>query len=453
MTRRQGWRPWPRSLAARTMLVLLLGLACVQGGGLLIHALDRVKLQRLAAGRDLGRRVVGLYGSLVAAPAEQWPLVVERIDAGPDIEVSLDAASPRAELGPAPPDTQQLIRPFLRFGAIAAALRPREVAIRGGFTEQRIIVGLRLPDARWVTLHVAVPPPRPWHSRTFLAAFLLMTAAAAALAWWAVRRLMAPVRDLAAAAERLGRDVNAPALPEAGPVEVASAARAFNTMAARIRRFVDDRTFLLTAIGHDLRTPITRLKLRAEWMQDADQRHKMLADLDELERLVAATLAFGRDTVSNEPPVALDLAVLLRTVLDEAADARPGSGAHLAYAGPEHFTVRARSVALKRAFANLVGNALAYGGSAHVTLRAPNARPPGGTVIVRVEDSGLGLPPDQLERVFEPFHRVETSRSRKTGGTGLGLPIARNVLRAHGGDVILANRPEGGLAATVTLPV
>ena len=145
-----------------------------------------------------------------------------------------------------------------------------------------------------------------------------MTAAAALLTLWAVRRLTAPVRTLAAAAEALGRDVNAPPLPEQGPTEIATAAAAFNTMAARIRRFVQDRTEMLTAIGHDLRTPITRLKLRAEFMEDDEQRRKMLADLEELEAMVSATLAFGRDAKSTEPVSALDLAELLRTVLDEA---------------------------------------------------------------------------------------------------------------------------------------
>jgi len=184
------------------------------------------------------------------------------------------------------------------------------------------------------------------------------------------------------------------------------------------------------------------LKLRAEWMEDEEQRSKMLADLDELESMVAATLAFGRDAAGSEPLVAL------QTVLDEVTDVRPGMAGHLDYAGPAHLVVQARSMALKRAVTNPVANALAYGGSAHVVLVPPRA----GFVTVHVEDRGPGLPPGQLECVFEPFHRLESSRNRETGGTGLGLPIARNILRAHGGDVALANRPEGGLSVTVTLP-
>jgi hypothetical protein len=325
----------------------------------------------------------------------------------------------------------------------------REMQLLGGPGLRRVEIGLRLPDGQWLNVSVAVPPPRPWHSPAFLWAFLLMTVAAAGLTLWAVRRLTAPVRTLAAAAEALGRDVNAPPLPEDGPTEVAVAANAFNTMAARIRRFVQDRTELLTAIGHDLRTPITRLKLRAEFVEDDEQRGKMLADLEELEAMVSATLAFGRDARSTEPVSPLDLAELLRTILDEAGDARPEAVDRLAYDGPAHLTVHARSLSLKRALANLVSNAVSYGGSAHVRL----APPVDGMVTIEIEDDGPGIPPHELDRVFEPFHRVEASRNRETGGVGLGLPIARNILRAHGGDVALANRTAGGAKATVTLPV
>jgi signal transduction histidine kinase len=236
-------------------------------------------------------------------------------------------------------------------------------------------------------------------------------------------------------------------LPEEGPDEVVRAAVAFNTMAGRIRRFVQDRTFLLTAIGHDLRTPITRLKLRAEFIDDDEQRQKFMADLDELDAMVSATLVFGRDTSDTEPAVAFDLVALLRTVLDDAADARPEAAERLSFEGPAHLTVTGRILALKRSFANLVGNAVKYGGSARVLLIVGD-----GLATVTIEDDGPGLPPDELERIFEPFYRVEDSRNRETGGTGLGLPIARNILRAHGGDVVLANRAGGGARAIVTIP-
>jgi signal transduction histidine kinase len=219
-------------------------------------------------------------------------------------------------------------------------------------------------------------------------------------------------------------------------------------MAGRIRRFVQDRTFLLTAIGHDLRTPITRLKLRAEFIDDDEQRQKFMADLDELDAMVSATLVFGRDTADTEPAAPFDLVALLRTVLDDAADARPECAEALSFTGPTHITVTGRILALKRSFANLVGNAVKYGGCARVVLTIAD-----GLATITIEDDGPGLPPDELERIFEPFYRVEDSRNRETGGTGLGLPIARNILRAHGGDVVLGNRAGGGARAVVTLPV
>ena len=269
------------------------------------------------------------------------------------------------------------------------------------------------------------------------------------LTMWAVQRLIRPVGTLAAAAEALGRDVHAPPLPESGPAELALAASAFNTMAARIRRFVDDRTFLLTAIGHDLRTPITRLRLRAEEIEDEEQRRRMIGDLDELEAMISATLAFGRDATLAEPATKLDFAALVATVLHEAADARPAlDPACVAFSGPPQLAVVARPVAMKRALTNLVANALNYGGNAHATLH-PAA---GGMVTLDIDDFGPGIAAEELERVFQPFIRLEASRNRETGGVGLGLPIARNTLRAHGGDVVLTNRPGGGLRATVTLP-
>lgn len=459
----------PRTLGGRTALVLLLGLIAVQAAGLTIHALDRVDMQNAAAVRLAAERTRALVRTaLFTAPAD-------REEALTDIDLPEGMT---AEIGPEPlarggPPLPAMLRDLLRqrpvrIPPLAAPQRPggadaparlsgpprfrpregRDFFLAGLADGRGYLLSAHMPDGAWLNVRASLPPPRPWHSPTFLVAFLVMTAMAALLTVWAVRRLMRPVRLLAAAAERLGRDVNAPPLPETGPSEVATAAAAFNTMALRIRRFVQDRTGMLAAIGHDLRTPITRLRLRAEFMDDDEQRAKMLADLDEMERMIGATLDFARDDAATEPASAVDLAELARTVVDEAADAAPDLAERITYSGPARLTVRVRPVALKRALANLVGNALAYGGAAAVTL----APPAHGRVRLTVEDRGPGIPEDAMERVFAPFQRLETSRNRETGGTGLGLPIARNILRAHGGDVTLANRPGGGLAATVTLP-
>ena len=439
----------PRSLAARTALVLLTGLGLVQIAGLTIHALDRIDVQRVALMRDAAVRVISMYRSVALVPREGRSAVVAEYDQR-DGTTAWIADGPSAEKLPdMDPIIQRKFRGAMLLVPVPVEHRPREFVLRGGPDAGRIGVGLRLEDGKWLNSTMELPAPWPWHSLNFFFAFLMMTVTAAGLTLWAVRRLIAPVGTLAAAAEALGRDVDAPPLPETGPAEVAIAARAFNTMAERIRRFVQDRTFMLSAIGHDLRTPITRLKLRAEFLEDDELRNKMLTDLDELEAMVASTLAFGRDIAADEPVVAVDLPELARTVLDEAADARPDSAENLSYSGPDHLTVRVRSLAMKRALSNLVLNALAYGGNARVRLAMPES----GQLILMVEDDGPGLAVGELERVFQPFHRVETSRNRETGGTGLGLPIVRNILRAHGGDVTLANHEGGGVRATVILPV
>ena len=439
--------PLPRSLAGRTALLLIVGLVVVQVAGLTIHALDRVDLQRFQQARELSQRSFVIWRSLLVTAPDRRSVVLADLDLPAGLRATYDDA-PAARYGHPPPPA--LIR-MMRVEAVMSApprLRPREVILSGANRPGVMLVSFRFPDSGWLNLRVEMLPPRPWHSETFLFAFALMTLTAAGLTLWAVRRLTRPVSDLAAAAERLGRDVNAPPLPEDGPREVATAARAFNTMAERIRRFVGDRTQMVAAIGHDLKTPITRLKLRAELLDDDEQRRKILADLEEMEAMIGATLAFARDDAAAEPSVMVDLAALCRTVLDEATDAAPERAEAITYDGPEHLTVRARPVALKRALANLVGNALAYGGAARLTLA--EAAP--GQLRIVIEDDGPGVPEYELEGVFQPFRRLETSRNRETGGSGLGLPIARNILRAHGGDVVLRNRPQGGLAAVMTLP-
>ncbi len=437
---------WPRSLASRTALVVLAGLMAVQAGGLVIHTADQTLVRRGELARGLGTHLLRFYRVVERTPPARQAEVVR--DLAEELHrASLDPEPQPGGLPPAPPGFTRAIEVDMPLAPLTAAEYPRDIRVYGGPWLHEVGLALQLPDGRWLNLAVSMRRRGSLQTPDFLEAFLAMTAAAAALILWAVRRLTQPVRTLAAAAERLGLDVNAAPLPEGGPAEVAKAAVAFNTMAARIRSFVDDRTFLLTAIGHDLRTPITRLKLRSEFIDDDELRDRFLADLDELEAMVSATLAFGRDALDREPMAAVDLGALLRTVLDEAGDARPGCADRLGWTGPPRLVVQASPIALKRAFANLIGNAVAYAGGAQVSAGAAGD----GVLTVLVDDDGPGIPAELLERVFEPFHRGEPSRSRETGGTGLGLPIARNILRAHGGDVVLRRRDGGGLRAVVTL--
>ena len=443
---RRRW--WPGSLGGRTAVALIVALMLVQAAGLTIHALDRVDLQRFVQAREIAGRSLGAWRTAVLTAPDRRAQIIADLDLPEGLTVDLDLA-PIVRVG-APPVSPQILRLF-RLDLLSSGpprLRPREIRIAelgsAGFA-----ASLRLPDGPWLNLRASLPTPRPWHSDTFLAAFFGMTLAAILLILWAVARLMRPVRLLAEAANRLGRDVNAPPLSEDGPTEVVTAARAFNEMAARIRLFVADRTQMLAAIGHDLRTPITRLKLRAEFMDDDEQRRKMLADLDEMEAMIGATLAFARDDAATEPATQMDIAALCCTVADEASDAHPDQAEKISYDGPEKLVIRARPLALKRAIANLVANALNYGGAARLVLAQDGA----GLVRLTVADEGPGIPEAELEAVFTPFRRLEASRNRETGGTGLGLTIARNILRGHGGDVVLQNRPEGGLIAVASLPV
>ena len=277
-----------------------------------------------------------------------------------------------------------------------------------------------------------------------MASTLVMAVAIIAFSWWASGWIIAPLSDFARAAERLGIDVNAPPLAEDGREEVRAAARAFNQMQGRIRSFVEDRLRMLAAISHDLRGPITRLRLRTEQLAiDGDAQNKMLADLDEMALMVDSSLAFARDEAAEEAAQPVDLAALLTTLCDDATDA----GHPVDFAWDGRFVYRGRPLAMKRLFANLIDNAVRYGGRVEIRL-STGLR----SVEVAIDDQGPGIPPDQAENVFKPFFRLEQSRNKRTGGIGLGLATARTIARAHGGNVVLENRPQGGLRAKVTLP-
>ncbi|GBR53784.1 ATP-binding protein [Gluconobacter sphaericus] len=532
----------PRSLVARTSLLLIVGLAVVEAAGLGIHALDRFDLEERSQLHEEQVQVFSIYRAVAEAkpadrhdtiedlhgpsnitvlllkepdpliegheipfPALTSPSFLHRLHEdpqghegfpppgpmdpggahpdpdmggpgfpgpgpgpmgpmgggpGPEFHFPADHADSERADAEHPNGAPHLpgaiwrhdMPPFMRWALLPSSLYPRKVLI--GQKMRTRSTSILLPDRDcWLVVRFVTPLPNPFGSPTFLIAFLVMSIAGSAMIVWATRRLIAPVTTLANAAEALGRDVNTAALPENGPSEIRRAAIAFNTMATRIRRFVTDRTLMLTAIGHDLRTPITRLKLRAEFIDDDALRNKVLADLDEMEAMVSATLAFGRDSASAEPIVTLDLRALLQTIMDEAAESLPDKADDLFYEPPNvPVRIKARSVALKRALNNLILNALKYGGDAHVTLiPATYSGEKGNAVRILIEDNGPGLPENELDRVFEPFVRIESSRNRETGGTGLGLAIARTILHGQGGDVRLENRPDKGLRVIVTL--
>ncbi len=308
---------------------------------------------------------------------------------------------------------------------------------------RNFVVQARLHDGAVATFQQVLPEEViAWPLRLLLT-LLIVLVSVAGLAALAVRTLTRPLAVLADAATDLGRDIRRPALAETGPLEVRRAARAFNTMQNRLIRYLEDRNRVLAAISHDLKTPITRLRLRTELLEDSPLREKFQADLDEMQHMAQTSLDFLRGGENPEPPAALDLNALLESLREDAEDA----GQEIAITGVADRPLRCQPLALKRCLTNLVDNALKYGQRLEITVADT---PQWLTLILR--DQGPGIPSEQLERVFEPFYRLESSRSRDTGGTGLGLSIARNIARAHGGDLILRNRAEGGLEAVLELP-
>jgi len=304
-------------------------------------------------------------------------------------------------------------------------------------------IGVRQDDGRWLV--VRPQPTFQWNSWQghVVITLLISILAVTPIAWWFARRLAAPIGAFATAADRLGRDPRAPPLELGGSSEVHAAAEAFNRMQERLRRYVEDRTAMIGAIAHDLRTPLTRLRFRIEAAPD-DIRARLAADIDQMDAMISATLGFVRDATRAGPREKLELSSLVESVLDEAAE----TGADAVALPSDRLVVEGDPLALRRLIANLVDNALKYGLRARGRVFAEN-----GEAIIEIEDDGPGIPADEAERVFEPFFRGEPSRSRETGGAGLGLAVVRSIARAHGGDVVLTARPAGGLTARVTLPL
>lgn len=304
-----------------------------------------------------------------------------------------------------------------------------------------VIAGLDTGDG-WRTLQT---PERPligaWQWRSilwFATSFLLLLP----VAWLFARRLSLPIREFAAAADRIGRDANAPPVPVAGPVELRTAAQALNAVQSRIGQYVRERTAMIGAIAHDLRTPLARIGFRVEGAPDAI-REPVQADIQEMTAMIAATMEFVRGSNRTAERAHVDLAELLRGLADQAAEV----GRQVSVQIQGHCAVSGDPLALRRLFQNLIDNAWKFGSSCEISARRDAA-----VARVEIADRGPGLAPEMLEKVFDPFFRADPSRSRATGGVGLGLTIARAIARDHGATLTLANRTGGGLVATVEIP-
>ncbi len=301
----------------------------------------------------------------------------------------------------------------------------------------------RAADGRWWVVQVRdAGVLSSWQQRVVLW-FAISAILLAPLAYLFARRLAAPIAQFAAAAERLGRDPGAEPVTVSGSAEIETAGAAFNDMQHQLRKYVADRTTMIGAVAHDLRTPLTRLRFRIESAPEP-LRDKMAADVDEMERMIAATMAFVRDTAQPAARRRLELSSLVEAVADEMAE----TGLDVAAEPGRPVVIDGDALALRRLVANLLVNAVKFGRCARARVYAE-----ADAAVVEIDDDGPGVPEAELEQVFEPFHRGEPSRSRETGGAGLGLAVVRSIARAHGGDAHLINRVEGGLRARALLPL
>jgi signal transduction histidine kinase len=332
------------------------------------------------------------------------------------------AAAPAARVIPIP-------SPFLRLQAAQAA-RAYDVLVH-------------LPDGSRIIYRVTrIDPGAPLPPSLMLNLILLVILLVVAL-YIAARGITRPLSRLASAADNIGRGVRQPKLEEKGARELRHAARAFNSMQDRLHRYLDSRTRVLAAMSHDLKTPLTRLRLQVETqIEDPALQARFGKELDEMESMVRGALALFRGLNDEEGLEPVDVNRLLETIRGEFAE----MGRDVTVAGRALRPFPGKPQALKRCITNLVGNAINFGVRARILVRE------GSQLEISVCDDGPGIPPEELEKVFEPFYRLESSRNRDTGGTGLGLSIARDVAQAHGGTLVLANRPEGGLEARLTLP-
>ncbi|MGA8261574.1 MAG: ATP-binding protein [Arenicellales bacterium] len=451
---------WPKSLSWRLIIILLTGLVVAQAVSLVLHFRDRGDAVYRIGGINLAERIV---------------TVVHRLDplAYPQrLRVAAESSSPwfRVNVHRIFTPLRLEHRHYVRFAGFVNRRLHHDLG--QGRAVDTVVSDLPLnPDARsspdhpgpgwfgereplYFVARVELPGgaadflfhlPRdstPGPQRLLWSLGILLVSVVL-LVLFAVRQTTRPLSMLSQAATRLGNDINEPPLPETGPREVENAARAFNRMQRKIQDEIRQRSNLLAAVSHDLKTPITRLRIRTEMLDDAEVKAKFEADLKDMESMVNEALDFVRGVDQHETSVQIDLAALIESVEDDFD--KSGDRIRTALAEVPPYT--GRTLALKRCLSNLTENALKYGEHLTISMRREDDR-----VVIEFSDDGPGLPEALLERVFEPFYRAEPSRNRQTGGSGLGLAIARGIARAHGGDVTLRNRPGGGLTATLVLP-
>jgi len=444
----------PGSIASRTLLVMVVGLIISHLLSIAIYTTDRRSAINLVGGEHISERMITLARLIEGASPEERnqlaQLASEKV-----LAVSLASEPSVSNVLPESQEEKILTTVFAEHlsagGTREFRLRYRDASAETGGSTSNFIdgsrklmqVSLRLDGGGWLNCSALIESTSSIWSLRFLLSLGVMTVAVIVVSGLAVYHINGPLRTFAGAARRLGTNINTPPLPVKGPLEVRGAITAFNDMQERLKRLISDRRQMLAAVSHDLRTPITLLRLRTEFVENDSEREKMLATLTDMEEMVESILRFVRDDAAHEEVQSVDLVALINAICDDLSDL----GQKAAFSGPDKLIYPCRPIVFKRALTNLIENAVKFGGSASVRMRDT-----GENVEIGVEDEGPGMPETQLEAVFDPFYRIEPSRSRDTGGVGLGLSVARSIVDAHGGQIVLANRPTGGLQVMVELP-
>ena len=437
------------TIAGRAILVLVLGLGSTFFLAQYLYQISGERELMQSNASRIAERILVLANTITSVAAVDRDDTAHRLSGGP-LELHW-SEKPLAVGGGRLDASATLLRDTLlerapqlkEHGLIVGTSNP--TGERTELGQHTTLISLNLEDRSWLNVTLAKVQPTQIAAPSFLISSLVgalgVITLAVLLSRWLTRpldRLTDSARSLFAGAES-GHDV-----AEEGTREVRTLAAAINEMHRRINRLVSDRTQMLAAISHDLRTPLTRLRLRANAIADIEARAAFERDIAEMEEMIDATLGFLRENSEQEPVEPVDVAAILQTIADDASDC----GQHVTVDLPRKLVVRGRHLALKRAIANLVQNAVKYAGTAVVKVRQSQDE-----VVIDIADSGPGIPNEQLEAVFSPFYRLDDARSRSTGGYGLGLTVARTIARSHGGDVTLSNRTEGGLQATLRLPM
>lgn len=455
-------RKFANSLRGQLVLLIVVALALAQAISLWLFVDERGLAVRAAQGLEAAGRAANVARLIEEAPeslhdsilrAASSPLVRFTVSGQPEVDHADHAdgggIAGRIRMLLAAEDARE-IRVELHevaTGPVAMPQMPADMtrmhaAMMGSeLSSVEMRLAIALADGRWLNVATRFQrPPLQWPWAQTVSFVVTAALILIAVLWFIVTRITGPLTGLSRAADDLGRGEPAAPITVRGPSEVRHLTEAFNRMQSRLTRFISDRTRLLAALSHDLKSPLTAMRVRAEMVEDDENRERLIASIDEMAGMVEATLSFARGMAEAESSEVVDLAAFLEQLRADMA-----SG--FALDAPPGLKARIRPRAMRRVLRNVIENALRYGGNAAVA-----ARHDAQTVVITVTDDGPGIPEAELERVFEPFYRLEQSRSRDTGGSGLGLSIARTIVQAHGGRITLANRAGGGLRVRIELP-